>query len=518
MKKLFSLFLASLIILFSFTLFGCGKKDNSNDATVLRICNCEDYIDESLLEDFTEETGIEVVYSTYGTNENLYNELVINPNSYDLVVPSEYMIQKLASEGRIQKLDFSKLTGYNPSPFIQERLKQLTFTIQDGENKGKTETLDQYMVGYMWGTMGWVYNTDEVSGSDVTSWHGPFENPKLNKKITIKDSVRDSYIVGLGMVYEEELLRTNDNAKISEILNRTSQEDIDKVGEMLSSLKPMLYGFEVDSGKNDIILGNINAYVAWSGDAAYAIDVAAGLVEDEDGKILEGDDIRNLSYYIPDEGSNIWFDGLVMPSASTNYDAVYKFLNFISRPDSVYRNMDYIGYTSVVADGEFELEDEDTGTTYTTTLFDEMVLANFDVSESPEYLNATAQEKSENYRKADLSYFYGAPDGTYTLIVHKDSYGRLIAQYPTLDKVSRCAVMNNFSSETLLAINDMWESVKGETFPIWLIILIAGLVILLALFVVLYRNKEKISWFKLPEKKQTRLEKKGYKVIKKENV
>ena len=521
MKKIFSLFLACLVILSSFTLFGCEKNNKSNDTTILRICNCEDYIDESLLEDFTEETGIEVIYSTYGTNENLYNELVINPNSYDLVVPSEYMIQKLASEGRIQKLDFSRLLDYKPSPFIQERLEQLTFTVQDGENKGKTESLDQYMVGYMWGTMGWVYNVDEVNESDVISWHGPFENHDLSKKITIKDSVRDSYIVGLGMVYEEELLTAvneENNAKISEILNRTSQEDIDKVGEMLSSLKPMLYGFEVDSGKNDIILGNINAYVAWSGDAAYAIDVAAGLVEDEDGTILEGDDIRNLSYYIPDEGGNIWFDGLVMPSASTNYDAVYKFLNFISRPDSVYRNMDYIGYTSVVADGEFELEDEDTGTIYTTTLFDEMVLGKFDVSESPEYLNATTQERDENYRYVDLSYFYGAPDGTYTLVVHKNSYGRLIAQYPTYDEVLRCAVMKNFSSETLLSINDMWESVKGETFPIWLIILIAGLVLLLALFVVLYRNKDKISWFKLPERKQTRLEEKGYKVVKKENI
>ena len=94
------------------------------DKKVLRVCNCEDYIDETLLEDFYEETGIEVIYSTYGTNENLYNELVINPNSYDLVVPSEYMIEKLAEEGRIQKLDFSELEGYssNVSPYIQGRL------------------------------------------------------------------------------------------------------------------------------------------------------------------------------------------------------------------------------------------------------------------------------------------------------------------------------------------------------------------------------------------------------------
>ena len=95
----------------TFSLFGCTS--TTVDKTVLRVCNCEDYIEESLLDDFTEETGIQVIYSTYGTNENLYNELVINPNSYDLVVPSEYMIEKLAVEGRIQPLDFTKsVSGY----------------------------------------------------------------------------------------------------------------------------------------------------------------------------------------------------------------------------------------------------------------------------------------------------------------------------------------------------------------------------------------------------------------------
>jgi spermidine/putrescine transport system substrate-binding protein len=295
------------------------------------------------------------------------------------------------------------------------------------------------------------------------------------------------------MVYQDELKALsgfNNNDEITEILNRTSQIDIDKVGEKLNLLKPMLYGFEVDSGKNDIVLGNIDAYVAWSGDAAYAIDVASGEVEDEDGSFVE--DTKSLSYYIPDEGSNIWFDGLVMPSGSNNYDAVYKFLSFISRPENVIRNMDYIGYTSMIATDE---------------IYEEIVLGWFDESED--------LEEGEGV-EVDLSYFFG--EGDYKVIVSEECYGRLLAQYPTHSIAERCAVMNYFDNDTLMNVNEMWEGVKGETFPLWLIILIASLVVLFAILLVLNRNKDKIKWFKLPERKTTYAERKGLKIIKIEDI
>ena len=508
MKRFFVIFLAFTLALSSFTMTGC--KEQKSKSSVLRVCNCEDYIDEELLDEFTKETGIKVEYSTYGTNENLYNELVINPNSYDLVVPSEYMIEKLAEEGRIQKLDFSELEGYssNVSPYIQGRLENMKFTVKDGEYEGEEVALSEYMVGYMWGTMGWVYNTEFVSEEEVSSWGGVFNNPALSKKITIKDAVRDSYIVGLAMVYGEELKDATTNEQITEILNRTKKEDIDRVGAKLSSLKSKLYGFEVDSGKNDIVLGNIYAYVAWSGDAAYAIDVASGEVENDDGSFVEGDSIRDLSYSIPEEGSNIWFDGFVMPSGSKNYDSAYKFLEFISRPENVYRNMNYTGYTSMVVNGEFEAEDED-GQTYQTSLYEEVILGWFDESEDL---------GEDEGLTVDFSYLFGAENGEYTVKVSEEGYGRLIAQYPTEEIVARCAIMGNFPSDTLMSINDMWEGVKGETFPTWLIILIAVIVVLLMALVVLIRNKEKFSWLKLPERKKSYAERKGYKVIKVEEI
>ena len=503
MKKVFSITLALLMILSCFSFVGCGNKEQD---TVLRICNCEDYIDETLLEDFEKEYPyITVEYSTYGTNENLYNELVINPESYDLVVPSEYMIEKLAAEGRIQKLDFNKLSSYqkNLSPFIKERL--------NGMIMSNGNSIYDYMVGYMWGTMGWVYNTDYVDLEEVKSWEGVFSNKDLQKKITIKDAVRDSYLVGLAMVYKDQISGAS-NQEITNYLNRTDKEAISKVEQKLNSLKPMLYGFEVDSGKNDIILGNIYAYVAWSGDAAYAIDVASGDAEDEDGTTLEESKRRSLSYSIPEEGSNIWFDGFVMPSASTNQDAAYKFLEFITRPESVYRNMDYTGYTGMVSGGEFELdvydEDDVYQETITTNLFEQVVLNWFDESEDPDLVDGI---------EVDLSYFFGN-DKEYVVTVSPESYGRLIAQYPEENIVERCAVMSYFKDDALMDINDMWEKVKGETFDTWLILLVVGLVVLLAVLILLIRHKDKIFRINIPVKEKNRLEKSGYRIIKIEEI
>ncbi len=493
MKRIAFLILAVLMLSFSFTFAGCVNPEKENN--VLRVCNCEDYIDETLLEDFYKETGIEVVYSTYGTNENLYNELVINPNSYDLVVPSEYMIEKLAEEDRIQAIDFAQIDALkdydnNVSPYIKSRLKDLE--IKRGENKGKN--LYDFMVGYMWGTMGWVYNTDYVTEEEVSSWDGVFYNPNLSKKITIKDSVRDSYIVGLAMTYKEELKNASANEEITKILNRTELENIEAVGEKLSSLKPMLYGFEVDSGKNDIILGNIYAYVAWSGDAAYAIDVASGEVEDEDGSFVTENEVRPLSYSIPEEGSNIWFDGFVIPSGSTNQENAYKFLEFISRPENVIKNMDYTGYTSMVATDE---------------IFEEIVLGWFDES---------ADLEDGEGKTVDFAYLFDRENKNYTVKVSEESLGRLIAQYPTEEIVNRCAIMGNFDNDTLMTINDMWESVKSERFATWIILVVVVLVVLIALTVIVFRNREKWKWLNPDPNSLTKMEKKGYKRIKVENI
>ena len=477
MKRLVSLLLVLVLIIPSFSLYGCGKK--KEEKRVLRISNCEDYISVSvegedyvdLIAKFEEETGIDVEYSTYSTNENLYNELVINPKSYDVVIPSEYMIQKLATEGRLKKLDKSKVENYqNISPFIIDTFKDISFEVKDGDYKGENANLDDFAIGYMWGTMGWVYN-ENVDPADVTTWNGVFASNKYNKRMTLKDSVRDSYLVGLGMVYEDELFSVinageNVNQKVNEIFNRTDKDSINAVGDKLTSLKSQLYGFEVDSGKNDIVTGKIDAYVAWSGDACFAIDEA-----EFDGVALD--------YYVPDCGSNIWFDGMVMPAKAENVDEAYEFINFICDEQNAVDNMDYIGYTSVVG-GD--------------TVF-EYIQDNFDEGEGEEL---------------DLSYFFGAGS---IIQVSEESWGRAIAQYPTEEIATRCAVMSYFDDDTLISINKMWEKVKGSTFPTGMLIAVGALVLVIIAFIVMYRNKDKLKWFKLPERKKKSLTEKVYKIV-----
>lgn len=484
MKRAIIILTVLTFLLTIIPLAGCSEKAEETDGKVLRISNCEDYMstgDEEyvdLLVEFTNETGIEVEYSTYSTNENLYNELVINPNSYDIVIPSEYMIQKLATEGRLKKLDKSKIPSYSDvSPFIKDRLENITFTVKDGEYEGETASLDEFAVGYMWGTMGWVYNSEVVDKSDVTSWTGVFNNPKYNKRMTLKDSVRDTYLIGLGMVYEAELITAisnNDNASLNQIFNRTDKDSVDKVGDKLLSLKNKLYGFEVDSGKNDVVTGKIDAYVAWSGDAAYAIDEAY-----EDGKTLD--------YYVPDTGSNVWFDGMVMPAGSNNEDAVYKFIDFISRQENAVANMEYIGYSSVVG-GD--------------TVF--------------EYVKDSFNDEDGDI-EVDLTYFFG-PGADRIIKTTEDGYGRLMAQYPEEHVVERCAVMSYFDEDASIRINNMWETVKGATFPVGLLIATGVIVVLLIVGVIFYKNRERLTWLRLPRIHKRTYTDKGYKVISKTPV
>ena len=167
----------------------------------------------------------------------------------------------------------------------------------------------------------------------------------------------------------------------------------------------------------------------------------------------------------------------------------------------------YIWFDKYSKFEKIEIENENGGVDE-LTLFEAVVLDWFDESED--------QDPQTVYEKVDLSYFFG--NGDFTVTVSEEGYGRLIAQYPTENIVNRCAVMSYFDSETLMRINDMWEVVKGETFPTWLIILIAVFVVLLAVVVVAYRNKEKIKWLKLPERKTTLAERKGYKIVKVEKI
>ncbi len=354
------------------TCTGCGNA--GNHTLVLRIANCEEYIDEgdwdedelieldngaeiigenSLVDDFCEwyeETygeKIKVEYSTYGTNEDLYNQLVLG-NEFDLVCPSEYMIMKFMEEEKLAPYsdEFFETDNENNyyakgvSPYIRDVFEELTFN---------GEPIAKYGAGYMWGNMGIVYNPELVDEEDLKHWDMLLDK-QYAKRITMKDGVRDSYFISLGIlnadkIQSEDFVNAPDySEKLAEVMNDTSQETVDKAEVILSEMRKNAYSLETDSGKADMITGKVVANMQWSGDAVYSIDQA-----EEDGV--------ELAYAIPDECTNLWFDGWVMLKSGLSEDsrkqqAAEAFVNFISRPDNVVRNMYYIGYTSAISGGD----------------------------------------------------------------------------------------------------------------------------------------------------------------------
>lgn len=496
------------------SLAGCNKGNVNTEGSkvhleaeekqnnVLRILNCEDYIyekdvtdpesEEGLLDQFVEyiketEEGreIEVIYDTFDTNETMFNELKTGKTTYDIIVPSDYMIQKLITLDMLEKIDPSiEMPNYDAygSPYVKNIFEGIT-AVNNVTNT--TEKLSDYTVAYMWGTVGLVYNPTyykyQERGYDEDKIHEDFldfetslYNEDYKNTISIKDSVRDVYAVSVIHVYQEEILGYQEKldngeitieqyqVKLDEIFNRNDNETIAKVQADLLKLKDNAFGFEVDSGKNDIVTGKIGGNIAWSGDAVYAIELGeADTLDDEDETEKES---IELYYSIPKIGSNIWFDGMCMPkSNSLNKELAQKFMDFLYNPDKAALNMDGTGYTPGVA-----------GDAMLNQIYDYYDVRGVD-EEGERVLDVDPNwVEDEDYVKYDLSYFFeGTIDNIEEAILYADpdSVGRdLTAQFPEEELLPYLAVMKDFGSQNT-AILDMWEIVKTNYLPVWGIIL-----------------------------------------------
>lgn len=465
--------LLSVVLIFTaiLPLYGCESEEA--DVIVLRISNWEEYIDEGdwdegdlieledgteifsengLIEDFEEwfyenyGKRVRVEYSTFGTNEELYNQLTMG-DTYDLVCPSEYMIMKMIAEDMVVPFsegffDESMETNYyikGLSPYIREVYDELSI---DGK------ILSDYAAGYMWGTLGIVYNPEFVTEEEAKHWD-ILMNEKFYKQITIKDSVRDAFFAGnsiyhFSKITEEEFINSSSYShELSKMLNDTKKETVDGVEDILARIKDNVYSFETDSGKADMVTGKVVANQQWSGDAVYTLDQA-----EEDGVIL--------CYSAPEEATNLWFDGWVMLESGVKGDAdkqmaAEAFVNFISMPESVIRNMMYIGYTSVIAGGESDL-----------------ILQYIDWCYG-------ADEEEKETMEYSVDYFFlgrnneliGKTD-EYTIVTSSDQTNRqLFAQYPTEDVIERSVVMAYFDSEGNERINRMWTNVRCFDLEKW---------------------------------------------------
>ena len=541
MKKVFSilLFVFGFILLLSTSIN--LKADDDFSGRTLTIYNVEDYISNGedgcvdIIADFEELYNCKVNYYTYDTNETMYNQFNLQKEgTYDLVCSSEYMLQKMIKEELVVPFENLAVNIPNYEKYASKTLRN-KFKGMEVQYKGETVNLDQFVVGYMWGTVGIIYDPycSDTIQEDVKSWD-VFWDPTYKDLISIKNSLRDAFIPGLFHYYSKEdsfqnLMKayqenpTEENCKAynallqdifdfkldgSEASEKENYEKIAHVKDELIDMKKNIFGFEVDSGKNDIITGKIKLNLAYSGDAVFSIDTA----RNEADKYLE--------FYIPEDGSNNWYDGWVIPKGAKNVDLAYKFLDYLSDPENAANNMDYIGYTPfIVGDALFTLTgkwygacDYDVNAEYLVedeayVIYEDELYAiikdkpadlevyptNTEYFESLEYdasstytsgdmvsfagkyynyindedgnADITNEDYFEEIEGYDLSYLFegSLSEGRRAIIYAYDgSQNELETQYPSQEILARCAIMNDFG-----VYNDqvviMWSQVKAYT-------------------------------------------------------
>jgi spermidine/putrescine transport system substrate-binding protein len=363
MKKFFALtvLLAILSVLFSGT--GANVPAQAAAQERLVIYNWADYIDEGdpengvpgMLELFRQyyqqTTGVtlDIEYNTFETNEELVTKALLSDAGIDIMCPSDYAIEKLVKNGALKKINFDMVPGY--ANIDKEVFSMIENTFSEVEGKdGAVYDMAEYLVPYMWGTLGILYNTDIVTEEDLAQGYGLLwnkaNNPSLHKKILMKDSVRDSYVAAVLYAKEQgRLPEYYDSMAIAQLINTIDEELLRIVEQVLVEQSRVLYGYEVDFGKDDLIQGNAYVDLAWSGDAIYAIG------EGEANGV-------SLDYFVPEIGGNVWFDGWVIPNGCKNERAALMFIEFMCNPVNAVKNMMYIGYTSAV-DKEIIRADEE---------------------------------------------------------------------------------------------------------------------------------------------------------------
>ena len=321
MKKFFAIMAAALM------LCACSE-DRSH---ILKVYNWADYIDEALLGEFEqwyeEQTGepVKVIYQTFDINETMLSKIELGHEDYDVVCPSDYIIERMLSSDLLLPMDknFGDTPDYtvNVAPFITS-----CFDMIEGHGKNAND----YSVAYMWGTTGIIYNPKYVTDEEASSWE-VLRNPKFAGKILMKDAFRDVYTSMLIAINKDKI--ASGEKDINTISYDSSDESIAAVEAYLNSFKDAVAGWEADFGKEQMTKERAWINLSWSGDAQWAIEEAAEM----------GVELR---YAVPTEGSTMWFDGWVIPKYAKNVKAASYFINYMCKPENAVRNMEVIGYVS----------------------------------------------------------------------------------------------------------------------------------------------------------------------------
>ena len=404
-----------------FLIGGC-KSDRS---TVLKVYNWSDYVDESAISDFEqwyeEQTGekVKVIYQTFDINETMLSKIERGKEDFDVICPSDYIIERMLQNDLLLPLnrDFGDTPNYideNLSPYIKAQFDKI-----DGAGKNAND----YAVGYMWGTTGILYNPKYVSDEEASTWE-VLLNEKFRDKIFIKDSPRDVYSQIILYLHKQDI--EEGRVTPDQLMNYTGDEDIAAVEAFLMRAKDLVAGWEADFGKDQMTQEHGWVNLAWSGDGVWAAQEAKNV----------GVELR---YVCPKEGFTVWFDGWVIPKYAQNQKAANYWINFMSRPDIVIRNVELTGYVSS--------------------------------SSAPEVMEAFIDEERD---PIDVSYFFG-PSAT---AVRLDP-----VLYPDKETIERGVMEHDWGEHTADLVS-MWSRVKGNTMNVSTIIILAVALIAIILLIV----------------------------------
>ncbi len=426
MKRFCKYLLCLLALVQAFNLFSADRKE------ILKVYNWSDYIADGVIDDFEkwykEQTGetIEVVYMTFDVNEAMLSKIEKGHEDYDVVCPSDYIIERMLNNDLLLPLDFSVLgdtpnyIALNRSSYIENMFRNINPSI-DANN---------YSVAYMWGTTGILYNTAYVTRDEASTWD-VIRNPKFSGKILIKDAPRDVY--GPVLIYLKQKELAEGKVTLQDLMYDSSSESIELVKDYLLQCKSGVYGWEADMGKEQMTKDRAWVSLNWSGDAVWAIEEAESVGV-------------SLDYVVPEEGSTVWFDGWVIPKYAKNTKAATFFINFMSRPDIAIRNMEETGYVSSNA--------------------------------APEVLQS---QIDDDYEPIDLTYFFG--ENASSVRVNP-------ILYPDRSVIERCALEHDWGQDTerLLAMWQVVKGSQTNAFTF--VILGVVLVAAVAFFVISSNSKK----------------------------
>ena len=299
MKKL-------IVLCILLTLVGCSKSDpvDKYGSDVLNVFNWGEYIGEDVIANFEEEYGVKVNYSLFESNEIMYTKL-LSGNTYDVIVPSDYMIERLVEEELIQPLDYSYMTNLDD-------LDSEVLALRDEYDKDGV-----YSIPYFWGSVGLVYNKNNVDASklDELGWN-ILRDTEYSNKIFMYDSERDSFMVALKV--------------LGYSMNTEDMDEINEAYEWLCELHDTMNPAYVTDEVTDAMINNEKDIAFdYSGDAAF-------IISQNDG----------MAYYVPKEGTNVWSDGFVIPANAKNPKLANEFINYMMSYDAAMDSSIEVGYTS----------------------------------------------------------------------------------------------------------------------------------------------------------------------------